>query len=289
MTKRKAEIVVELPKAETALIDRIYKAVERSSEKQGIYLTRIGASAIGEECLRKLFFNWRAFAKPTYSGRSLLIFDTGNRAEQRIVDHLRLAGLAVWDKNEDGKQFEYTDPTGHFIVKLDGVIKGVPGAEKTAHVLEMKTHNVKSFTHLEKHGLMASKPGHYLQIQSGMMLSKIERGLYVALCKDDENYYIERVYPDPAVQEKINDKIRRALSARMVPVGISDDASAFGCRFCDYKEVCTKAAKPLKTCRSCSHCYPGATGDWICELYGMTLTRDDQLRACEQYDALLKD
>jgi hypothetical protein len=45
----------------------------------------------------------------------LRLFETGHLQEERIVEDLRRAGFAVWDKREDGRQFEFIDETGQFI------------------------------------------------------------------------------------------------------------------------------------------------------------------------------
>ena len=200
------------------------------------------------------------------------------------MNDLRLAGLALWDRDpETGEQFTYTDKTGHFVVKLDGVVKGVPGAEKTPHVLEIKTHSEKSWLDVQKLGVKASKPMHYVQMQAGMWLSGLSRALYVALNKNNEAFYFERVHINYETIEKIQAVIGNMVEDFLTPAGISADASAYGCTFCEHKEVCVGKAKPIKTCRSCTHALPGEEGAWVCSLLGYTLTQDMQLRACDEY------
>jgi len=196
--------------------------------------------------------------------------------------------VGVWDRDpETGQQLEYVDETGHFIVKLDGVVKGVPEVEKTAHVLEIKTHNKNSFSGIAKHGVQKSKPEHYVQVQAGMMMSGLDRGLYVALCKDDEQFYVERLKADKPVQEAARRKITTLVNATLKPAGISPDGEGFGCKFCDMKEVCTGRAEPLKTCRSCVHVDPAALpGEWVCSITGETLSKNAQIAACGEYECL---
>lgn len=281
--------MVALPKSgEQQLIDNIYKTYEVKEAKRGLYLGRLGASFLGEECMRKTWLSWRAYAVAKFGGRMLRLFGTGHWQEERIVADLRAAGLSVWDKDPDtGAQVEYVDDTGHFIVKLDGVVKGVPEAEKTAHVLEIKTHNKNSFSGLSKHGLQKAKPEHYVQVQAGMLMSGLTRGLYVAVCKDDEQFYIERVYPDKVVQEGVGQKIHKLVNATLRPAGISPDGEGFGCKFCDMKEACTGLVSPLKTCRSCVHVDPACLpGEWVCSITGEALSKDAQKAACPEYEVL---
>jgi predicted phage-related endonuclease len=215
----------------------------------------------------------------------LRLFETGHLQEARIVDDLRRAGFAVWDKQEDGRQYEFNDSTGHFITKVDGVVKDVPESDKP-HVLEVKTHNKNSFSSLLKKGVQEAKPTHYAQMQISMALGGFTRALYVAVCKDDEQFYVERIREDKETQAKLQQKIIKLTEARLRPAGISDDGSSFGCKFCSMKAVCTKEVEPLTHCRTCSMCTPGQEGKWVCELNRHTLTLDEQRKGCEHYEAL---
>jgi hypothetical protein len=273
------------PKPEQQIINRIYAAIQKERADSDLYLGRLGSSFIGEECVRQIWLSWRGFAREQFEGRMLRLFETGHLQEARIVEDLRRAGFAVWDKRDDGRQFEFSDLTGHFITKVDGIIKDVPENEKP-HVLEIKTHNKNSFSSLLKKGVQEAKPLHYAQVQISMLLGGFTRALYVALCKDDEQFYVERVRADEAAQEKLKAKITKLTEARLRPAGISDDGSSFGCKFCSMKAVCVKEAEPLRHCRTCTMCTPGAEGKWVCELNKDTLSIDRQRLGCEHYEGL---
>jgi len=273
------------PKAEQQIINRVYAAIQKEKADPDLYLGRLGSSFIGEECIRQIWLDWRGFAREQFEGRMLRLFETGHLQETRIVEDLRRAGFAVWDKREDGRQYEFTDESGHFITKVDGVIKDVPESDKP-HVLEVKTHNKNSFSSLVKKGVQEAKPLHYAQVQISMALGGFTRALYVAVCKDDEQFYVERVREDKAEQAKLQQKIIKLTEARLRPAGISDDGSSFGCKFCSMKAVCTKEVEPLRHCRTCTMCTPGAEGKWVCELNKDTLSIDRQRLGCEHYEAL---
>jgi len=218
----------------------------------------------------------------------LRLFGTGHLQEDRIVEDLIRAGFEVWPLDPNtGRQIEATDETGHFVTKIDGIIKGIPGNEQAPHLLEIKTHNKSSFASVVKHGVKKAKPMHYSQMQISMSLLKKERGIYVALCKDDEQFYVERVHPDPVVQKNVDKKIHTLVNATLKPAGISPDGESFGCKFCDMKEVCTGRVESLKTCRSCVHVDPAVLpGEWVCSLSGGTLSKHAQKMACGEYECL---
>ena len=162
--------MVQLPRNHAALEELLYQSYVKKADKE-LMLTRIGASGIGEECVRAIWYDWRGVQNSTPEGRVLRLFETGHQQEARVVQDLKDAGLMVWEVNpETGKQWTFTAFDGHFVCKPDGVVKGVPGAEKTPHILEIKTSNVNGFKEIEKRGVKEAKPEHYYQMQSGMRL-----------------------------------------------------------------------------------------------------------------------
>ena len=273
------------PKPEQQIINRIYDAIQKEKVDPDLYLGRLGSSGIGEECARQVWLNWRGFAREQFDGRMLRLFETGHLQEARIVVDLRRAGLTVWDKQSDGRQYEFGDPTGHFITKVDGVVRGVPESDKP-HLLEVKTHNKNNFSSLVKKGVADAKPSHYAQVQISMALGGFTRALYVAVCKDDEQFYVERIREDKTEQDRLKARIVKLTEARLRPAGISDDGTSFGCKFCSMKAVCTREVEPLRHCRTCRMCTPGPEGRWVCELNSNTLTLDEQRAGCEHYEAL---
>lgn len=280
--------MAEIPSNTFEMIDRIYAAIEKK-ETNKFRLTRIGASGIGNECSRSIWYDWRGYDKSSFDGRMLRLFRTGHLQEDRIVADLKLADFSVWEVDpETNQQWTYNDSTGHFVAKLDGVIKGVPGAEKTPHTLEIKTHSKKSFDEVKKYGVIRAKPVHYAQMLTGMRFSDagLRRALYVALCKDNEEYYIERVIYDETEAAKLAEKIEAIIRATMPPARSCANEQYYGAKWCDYFQVCFKNKTPIRTCRSCEHAEPIDGGVWICGLLKIELTPDDQLKACEHYSVI---
>ena len=279
-TKKPAPILISA--AEDEMIGQIYAAIKQRQSRP-MRLSRLGASGIGEECLRKIWMDWRGYGSVEFDGRMLRLFETGHLQEDRIVSDLKAAGYTVYEKDSNGEQFTFTDKTGHFVVKLDGVIKGIPSAENTPHVLEAKTHNKKSFDELEKKGVVISKPMHYYQVQAGMLFSGIERGLYFALGKDNEAIYVRRIKPDTHTQNDILKRIDILVNAEIRPARIGESDEAYPCRWCDFKEVCFDKKPPLKNCRTCEFSRPVEEGKWWCDHNDFNLPMELQLEGCESY------
>lgn len=175
-------------KEESATVAAIYAwhKAKGDAEPQRGYL---GASIIGHDCDRYLWYTFRACVKRDFSGRIYRLFQTGNLAESRFVAELEGIGCEVVSHDEAGKQIEVLAIGGHFSGHLDGMALGVPEAPKSWHVCEFKTHNDKSFGALQKAGVQKSKPLHYAQMMVYMGLTKVDRALYLAMNKDTDEIY----------------------------------------------------------------------------------------------------
>lgn len=163
-------------------------------------------------------------------GRTLRLFETGNIEEDRWIENLRSIGCEVVDRGPDGKQIMVEACDGHVRGYLDSEILGLPEAPKTIHVGEMKSHNLKSFTDLKKRGVRLSKPLHYGQIQTYMHQRGRDRGIYLAVCKDNDELYAERLDLDLPYVTRLLARAERIVKAHEPPAKLHEDPSASGCR-----------------------------------------------------------
>src|SRR5687768_13352697 len=181
-----------LPPPPSPTVDAIYAAYE--SRERGGFRSHLGASIIGNECERSLWYSFRWATRVQHAGRLLRLFQTGHLEEARLVKDLRAAGVTVMDVDPNsGKQWSFAAVDGHFGGSADGIVIGLLEAPKTAHLLEVKTHNQKSFAALQKHGVEKSKPNHYAQMQVYLSMLGLERAFYLALNKNDETIHSERI------------------------------------------------------------------------------------------------
>ena len=226
----------------------------------------LGGSQIGNECARALWFQFRHADAPAFEGRTLRLFETGDREEGRLVANLRAVGVTVWDRDPDtGKQIRFTACDGHFALSLDGIGEGFKES-KQLHTLEFKTMNDKNFKALQKDGLEKSKPVYYAQCQIGMHLSDIDRCAFIAVNKNDDSIYMERVKRDHAIGMQLVAKAESIIFSDKPPAKLNSDPSFYLCRFCDYRHVCHEGKPPLVNCRTCaqSTVERGGDGKWSC-------------------------
>lgn len=267
-------------KLATATLEAIERAVVGQTD-DGLR-PHLGASLIGRECSRALWYTFRWAAKPAHEARTLRLFARGQREEAVFADLLRAAGVTVVTENpETGEQYRFG--AGHFGGSMDGACVGLPDAPLAWHCVEMKTHSAKSFNDLTKKGVADAKPEHWAQMQCYMAWTGMERALYMAVCKDDDRLHLERVAFDRAAAERLFEKAQRIIDAAEPPDGISDTPDYFQCRWCDYATLCHGTAAPLPNCRSCAHSTPVQDGQWNCARHGKQIPVSEQKAGCQSH------
>lgn len=235
-------------------------------QRKSEHRPHLGGSQIGVECSRALWYQFRHMGRPYFDGRVLRLFETGDREEDRIVSNLRAVGVTVWDRDPDtGKQIRFTAHDGHFALSLDGVAEGLRESGQP-HTLEFKTMNDRNFKACEAKGVEATKPVYWAQCQVGMHLSGIDRCAFIAVNKNTDAIYMERIKHDPACAMKLLAKAGEVIFSEKPPAKLSNDPSFFGCKFCDFQDICHKGRIPEVNCRTCAHASPERGGDglWSC-------------------------
>jgi hypothetical protein len=223
------------------IIDRAMQA-KNEAEPPRSY---IGASRLGEECLRKLGFEFHQVPKDEpFKGRTLRIFERGHTGEDAMARRLRLAGFELVTHRPDGEQIEFSTAGGRIGGHLDGVVTAAPEEAGIAcpALWENKVLGEKSFNDLAKKGLRASKPVYFVQMQLYMAYLDLAEhpGLFTAENGNTGEIYAERVPFDAAAAQAASDKGVRVVTAsdpEELP-RIATKATDFRCKFCDYAGSC---------------------------------------------------
>lgn len=270
--------MVELPPPPNPTIEAIYRHyIDSNGDWRRDHL---GASQIGKECLRSLWYDLHWATPPNFSGRMLRLFETGFREEKRVISNLRSIGVTVYDEDpETHKQINYSRFGGHLSGSCDGIGIGFEEAPKTYHIIEIKTSNLKNFNHMKKHGVEKSKYVHFCQIQCYMHWSGLERAFYIVVCKDVDELYSERVYYNPEVAKSLEKKAKDVIFSSE-PSFRQGDLGTFMCKFCNHKEICHEGKLPTVTCRTCARVTPCEDGTWMCNLDETVLNKYKQREGC---------
>jgi len=276
-------------------VGRIYEYHKRrgDSEPSRGYL---GASIIGHECERFLWYTFRGCVPRNFEGRLYRLFETGDLEEIRFVRELRAIGCEVHEVDpETGEQFAVSALGGHFSGHMDGCALGIPEAPKTWHVLEFKTCAAKYFAKLVKVGVEVAYPKHFAQMQVYMGLNGLKRALYLARNKDTDHLYSERVRFDSKAFKKLMARAERIIRSNAPLERCATRSDNFKCEDCDAHALCwgnmEEAAVPIpcRNCQTCCHATPELDGVyedipdavWTCSVQNRDLTPGEMGVGCD--------
>ena len=225
-----------------ALVD---SAMEREAAQQPprAYL---GASSLGEDCARRLQFQYFNAPKDIgrhFPGRLLRVFARGHRVEDWMAEWLCLAGFELRTRNESGDQFGFVAAGGRVRGHADGVVVSGPDSFRYPMLWECKCVGIKSYRELKKKKLAASRPVYAAQValyQAYLGLHE-HPALFTAICADNMEIYAERVVFDRGLAQRASDRavhILRACDAAELLPRISTTPTHQTCRNCPWQDRC---------------------------------------------------
>jgi hypothetical protein len=237
-----------------ALQDVVFAALVagRQNEARRDYL---GGSRLGEECLRRLAYEWHGIDPDPgagFGGRMLRVFDRGHDSEARMARHLRAAGFQLQTLNAKGQgQLGFSflkDPEtgrGRIGGNVDGVIHGGPDIGLAFPALwESKCLKDSSWKDLVRHRLQKSKPIYYTQVNIYMASLKLDRCLFTAENADTCEIYAEVIPVDMRTAQAALDRGVQVVMGRAPEDAppMSRDREHFKCKTCEFRARCQASA-----------------------------------------------
>lgn len=267
--------MVDLTKIQKTTLGEIAKITEEQELRP--YL---GMSQIGHSCSRYLWYSFRWAFKEEHSARVLRLFKRGHREEPAIVETLNKVGIICY-----GDQTEISMAFGHSKGHCDGMSIGVIEAPKTPHLNEYKTMSDKNFKEICKIGVKASKPVYYAQCQIYMKKLKLTRTLFIAVNKNDDSMYIERIEYVKEFADELERKAEDIILSENPPAK-EFDSTWYECKYCSARGICHFEEIPEKTCRTCESCDILQEGKWECSEHKIELATGQQRIGCSKYKLL---
>lgn len=270
------------------------------SDEDG-YRSHLGASVIGGDCLRAVWYGYRWAYKRLARGRKgedrtsanarmLRLWNRGHLEEARFIALLLSIGVQVYQQDAEGKQFRLSDFGGHFSGSGDGFVVGIPDLPwGVPALLECKTHGSKSFAKLVDEGVRWAKPQHYVQMQIYMGKFGLQYAFYFAVNKDDDTLHAEIVMYDGPVDAEYLSRARRLIyNGDEAPPRIRNASPGYHqCKYlCDYPDVCFSTVPVDRNCRTCRFAFPMPDGTWQCAKYTYTLSKEEQQKGCNDYQVM---
>lgn len=263
-------------------------AVERY---HGGFREHLGASVIGEDCARKVWYGWRWVRDNVPTGRMLRLFNRGHREEARFIEYLRGIGFEVWDRNPDtGEQFRCSRLHGHFGGSLDSILRAPPWYMLSANILFLGEYKTKGtgagFAKLKEQGIMLTNGQHYDQMCTYGANYGYEYACYFAVNKNDDDLHIEIVKLDRKRAEEVEAKAAYIIGMQTPPPKISMQETHWKCKSCEFVGVCHRGETPVKNCRSCKYSRPIQDAKWHCDGYNVILTDDVIKTGCQHWTSI---
>lgn len=276
----------------------------RSEEES--FRSHLGASIIGGECGRAIWYSWRWITKSKFPGRILRLFNRGHLEEARFIAMLLLIGAQVYQQDEKGKQFRISFADGHGGGSGDGIGINVPGFQSgQSGLLEFKTHGEKSFIELagklddwRKHvenpqrypftgkGVRDAKFEHYVQMNVYMRKMGIPVALYGAVNKNTDDLYLELIILDFAIADQFIARAENLVASQNPPDRLNESPGFWKCRFCDHRQTCHRLPGAVieRNCRTCIFSQPGKEGQWVCTKFDNFISIETQRVGCASYE-----
>ena len=256
----------------------------------------LGASLIGDECKRKLWYIFRWIGGVTHSGRQQRLFNRGHLEELRHAEWLRGIGFTVWTHDESQTKPDGTHPQlriknkckGHLGGSLDGIVQfperyGIPGYA----ILESKTSGTGAgFNKTKNETIAAAKPLHYAQNSIYGASYDIKHVLYICANKNDDDLAIKVERLDFQLAEKLEAKAESIIFSQEPPAKIALNPNVAPCRYCDYKDTCHAQKPPQINCRSCVKCNAVDNAEFYCSQWDGIIPRDAVPKACPEWKSI---
>lgn len=195
----------------------------------------IGASSIGSECMRQVWYGYKNYPLEPLSPRIKRILATGKLLEGMVIGLLEKAGLNVtrtwWDlKDDDLAYFQ-----GH----VDCVWLHSPSGDPIA-IIEIKTAKASMFNQFKNHGLRAWSPMYYAQVQAYMGMSGIHEAHVIVMNKDNCDLWDECVKFDSMYYEELKMRATMINETKIPPPKVSNNPSWYLCKMCKFRKECHK-------------------------------------------------
>lgn len=272
----------------------------------------LGASLIGHECSRYLWYTFRWCGRDVGSGeteadraknlaRMQRLYNRGHREEDRYVEYLRGIGAEVWthdtsqppDEKGEYPQFRISLLNGHYGGSADGVIRLPPRYQIDEALLgEFKTNGTgQGFTKLVEKGVALQKPQHFVQMSTYGRYLGLRYGAYFNTNKNDDDMHVEVVKLNWPMADQMTHKAERIITSQEPPPRISETPTYFKCGYCPMKPVCHEGALPERNCRSCRHATPSGDpatpASWYCDVHNAIIPREYVPVGCPSYGAIV--
>lgn len=220
------------------MINTLIAQAEPPEQNERQYL---GASSVGNDCLRKVQFDW--MCDPSHGSRTRDIFRRGHLIEELSRQHLVRAGFTFAPTERLG----FRAVGGLFRGHADGIIVAGPELPGVSYpcLWEHKCLGAKGWRALERDGLTKAYPQYHAQCQLYMAYLDVANPAIFTAVNADTCERLHVLVPfEPTLAQAWSDRavtvIEATRSGELLPRGY-DDQTDWRCRMCSHCERCWRA------------------------------------------------
>jgi hypothetical protein len=238
MTMNLNRATLALEAVNVAINDAIERVVAAKIDLPRPYL---GASIVGDECLRKVQFDW--WVKPTLPARVRDIFQRGHYFEEVTRQHLVAAGFRFGSPELSA----FSAVSGYLRGHADGIIIAGPNPLNGAYfnypfLWECKCLNAKNWRALERDGLEKAFPKYAAQVSLYQAYLDLTNPALFSVTNADTCERLHFFVPFNAQRaQEWSDRAAFIIEATRAGELLSrayDDPQDWRCRICSHKEKC---------------------------------------------------
>ncbi len=207
--------------------------IERLHHEEHKIRDYIGASSIGSDCLRQIWYEFKHDEATVVPNQLQRTWDIGKILEDFVIGLLVSAGIPIIRPHADNNYLEFQESKMPFFKgHCDALIL------EPKRILEVKTAKDSSFILFVKHGLKKWNLRYYAQLQSYMGMSGIHEAYIIVLNKDNSEIMDELVYFDANFYGNLKLKAQVIHEAKSAPPRINGSPLWFQCKLCKFNKVC---------------------------------------------------
>lgn len=196
----------------------------------------IGASAIGSDCWRQIWYEYNGHEGSPVEPKLRRTWDIGKRLEGLVIEMLELAGIDLFIVGDGLLIPGFKDSElDYFKGNVDAIwsVDGKPYA-----ILEIKTAKDSSFDTFVKKGVKRWMPRYYAQIQAYMGMSGVHSSYILVLNKDNSELSDELVTFDSLFYDGLKNKARLIHDAVSEPPRVNGSPIWYQCKQCKFSKEC---------------------------------------------------
>jgi predicted RecB family nuclease len=202
----------------------------QKSNNDGEVRDYIGASSIGSQCLRQIWYQFKGYKGENIPAKIKRTWEIGRQLEELVKKWLIDSGIKVYKSDLN----TYSQKVQEFRGNLDGMIR----IKDKIYILEIKTAKDASYNLFVRNGLQSWSIKYYAQMQSYMGMSGIYEGYIIVLNKDNSAISDEYVKFDENFYDNLEQKAYKIKIAEDAPPRISGNPLWYECKMCQYNKEC---------------------------------------------------